>query len=199
MAMRKASVAILAGVLLFTLTIVGVLVLRSRTVRDDRAEVSPTKADYRIKEVHLQEHGSDNLVWKLDADQAEVFEQHGRTIIRGVSITIEEPGRTWRVTGGEGDFVHATKGVTVRGNVVVVSSDGIRLETDLLRWQARERRVWTDAPVTFSRAGIVVKGQGLDTLLAEERASVNGPVRATIVRAAAPRAAAPLGDRGQAR
>ena len=199
MAMRKISLVILAGVALFALGVAGVLILRGRTIRVDPTEVSPTKADYRIKEVHLQEEGSDNLNWTLDADHAEIFDRDGKIVLRGVTITIEEPDRSWRVTADEGDVVQPAKDVTIRRNVVLVSSDGIRLETDILRWQAKEKRIWTEAPVTFYRRGIVVTGRGLDTHLAEERASVKGPVRAIFTRVRSGPASGAVADPGQAR
>jgi LPS export ABC transporter protein LptC len=69
----------------------------------------------------------------------------------------------------------------VRNNVVVTSDDGLRLETNVLRWAADERKLWTDAPVMLSRRGSVVQGTGLEVRMAEETATVLGRVRATFV------------------
>ncbi len=194
--MQKLSVAILLTVVLFVLILTGVVVRRGRSVQPDPINLPSPKADYRIKEVHLYEEGTGNVRWKLDADQAEIFERDGKTVLRRVSIMIQEPDRTWNVTGEEGDLAEPTRDVTIRKNVVLVSSDGIRLETDFLRWQAKERRVWTDAPVTLYRKGAVVTGQGLEARLAEERTSVKGRVRATFTGA---RLRLPMADQGQPR
>ncbi len=180
--MQKLSLGILAGVLLFVLTLVGFLVARGRSVPNDPVYLPPTKADFRVKEVHLQEAGRNNVLWKLDADQAEVFKREGKTVLRSVAITVQEPDRTWYVTGEEGDLIEATKDVVIRKNVVLLSSDGIRLETDSLRWHAKDKRVWTDSPVTLYRRGAVITGQGLEARLAEERTAVKGRVRATFTR-----------------
>lgn len=180
--MQKLSVGILVLVAMFVLVIAGMLIGRGRNVRTDPADLPPSKADYRIKAVHLQEK-SENVLWTLDADQAEIFEREGRTVLRRLTIAIREPDRTWTVTGEEGDLVDATKDVTIRKNVVLVSSDGTRLETDHLRWQAKEKRMWTDAPVTLYRNGAVVTGQGLESRLAEEWTTVKGRVRAIFTRA----------------
>ena len=158
------------------------LTVRGRNVRTDPVDLPPSKADYRIKEVHLQEK-SEKVLWTLTADQAEIFEREGRTALRRITVVIQQPDRTWTVTGEEGDLADATKDVTIRKNVVVVSSDGTRLETDHLRWQAKEKRVWTDAPVILYRNGAVVSGQGLESRLAEEWTTVKGRVRATFTRA----------------
>jgi LPS export ABC transporter protein LptC len=197
--MRKLSIGILAGVLLFVLALVGFLLTRGRPVPSDPRDLPPTKADFRVKEVHLQEEGSDKVLWKLDADQAEVFEREGKTLLRGVTITIQEPDRTWNVTGEEGDLVQATKDVSIRKNVVLVSSDGIRLETDSLRWHAKDKRVWTDSPVTLYRSGAVIRGQGLEARLAEERTSVKGRVRVTFTQTRSEPPSPPVADRSHAR
>lgn len=180
--MQKLSLAILAAVGLFVLALAGVLILRGRHAQTDTGDLPPTRADYRIKEVYLQEK-SDNVVWKLTADQAEVFEREGRTVLRRVTIAIQQPDRSWTVTGEEGDLTDATKDVVIRKRVALISSDGIRLETDHLRWDAREKKVWTDAPVTLYRHGAVVTGQGLESRLAEEWTVVKGRVRAIFSRA----------------
>lgn len=175
---QRISTLALAGVALFALIVVGLLVVRGRPAREPEA-LPPSQADYRIKEVRLQELGSGNSHWRLVADQAEAFEREGKTLMRNVKITIEEPTRTWTVTGDEGDLMDATKDVEVRKNVVLVSSDGVRLETETLRWQAKERRVWTTDPVTIYREGAVVKGRGLDAWMSDELTQVKGRVRAT--------------------
>jgi lipopolysaccharide export system protein LptC len=55
----------------------------------------------------------------------------------------------------------------------------MRLETSVLRWDARRKRLWTDEPVRLSRHGSTVSGSGLAVLMADEATTVSGPVRAT--------------------
>jgi LPS export ABC transporter protein LptC len=66
----------------------------------------------------------------------------------------------------------------VRRNVVVTSTDGLRLETSVLRWEGAKQRLWTDAPVVISREGSVIRGSGLEVLMNEEQTTVAGRVRA---------------------
>lgn len=196
--MQKLSLGLLAGVCLFILILAGVLIARGRSVQREPTDLQPTRADYRIKEVRLREEGTGNFPWKLDAEQAEIFEREGKTVLRNVTVTIQEPDRTWTLTADEGDLVQPTKDVTIRKNVVLVSSDGTRLETDVLRWQAKEKRVWTDAPVVLYRNGVFVTGQGIEARLAEDWTSVKGRVRATFTRARSGPSRSPLAHRGDA-
>ena len=175
---QRLSGWILTGVSVFALFVVGLLVIRGY-VAHDPGDLPPTKADYRIKEIRLQEQQGDRLHWRLVADQAEVFSREGKTVMQKVTVTIEEADRTWTVTGDEGDLLDATKDVEIRKNVVLTSTDGLRLETNTLRWQAKERRVWTNDPVTIFRDGAVIRGQGLEAWMADERTQVKGRLRVT--------------------
>ena len=185
---QRISRIIFVSVTLFVVVIVGVLVLRGRGAQSLPAEPVDTKADYRIKEVNLQEEMKDGVRWQLQADQAESFQQAGKTILRKVRIEIHEPDRSWTVTGDEGEMVEASKDVELKGHVILISSDGMRLETTRLRWDADTKRAWTDEPVTVYQRGAVVKGQGLDARVGDRNTQIRGRIRATF---SGPEAATP--------
>ncbi len=181
--MKKLPIAILACVVIFLTVVVGLLVYRSRAPKAATPEPASTRADYRIKQVHLQEQARDGSRWQLDADYGEVFEEQGRTTMRNVRVRLEQPDRTWAVTGDEGHMMQATRDVEIRGRVVLISSDGLRLETEVLRWDAAKQRAWTDARVTIWRGtGAVVRGTGFESSITTEASSVKGRVRATFGR-----------------
>ena len=180
MHMRKLPVVILGCVVLFLFAVVGLLLSKSRGPRLQPPEPAQSKADYRIKEVHLQEENRGRASWQLDAEYGEIFEEQGKTVMKKVMIRINEPARAWTVSGDEGELLRDTKDVELRGHVVVVSSDGLRMETTRLNWAAKEQRVWTDEPVTIWRAGVVVRGQGFESRVKEEATRIKGRVRATI-------------------
>ena len=188
--MRKAPFIILTLVVVFLSVVVGVLVHRARVPRALPTEPASTNADYRLKQVHLQEQGRDGSRWQLDAEYSETFEEQNKTMMKKVTVRVDQPAkgdqatRSWTVTGDEGDLNQETKNVELRGNVVLVSSDGLRLETDRLRWDAEAQRAWTDDPVVIYRAGAVVHGTGFASRVAEEVSSIKGRVRATFKRGA---------------
>ena len=192
--MRRVPFAILACVVLFLAVVLGVLIHRARAPRQAVNEPLASKADYRLKEVHLQEQTRDGSRWQLDAEIAENFQEQGRTIMRKVTIRVQQPARSWTVTGDEGDLVDESKDVELRGNVVLTASDGLRLETQRLRWTAAEQRAWTNDPVIIYRAGTIVRGGGFESRVQEETNAVKGRVRATFTKGK-PAAAEPAGDK----
>jgi LPS export ABC transporter protein LptC len=183
--MRKAPFIILTLVVVFLSVVVGVLVHRARVPRALTTEPATTNADYRLKQVHLQEQGRDGSRWQLDAEYSETFEEQNKTTMKKVTVKVDQPSkgdqasRSWTVTGDEGDLNQETKNVELRGNVILISSDGLRLETDRLRWDAEAQRAWTEDPVVIYRAGAVVRGTGFESKVAEEISSIKGRVRAT--------------------
>src|SRR6185369_2836845 len=176
--MRSLARGILAIVVVFVVTMGVVLVVRSRSARVESTGPAPSNADLQIKEVDLEEEAK-GVRWRLKAEQALMYEQEGQTQLRKLVANIYQRDRTWTVVGEEGQLDRATNNVEVRNNVVVTSNDGLRLETAVLRWEAAEKRLWTDAPVVLTRDGSVVRGSGLDVHMDQEATTITGPVRAT--------------------
>lgn len=176
--MHRLASRILIVVAVFVAVVVGILVARSRAVRTEASGPRPTHADLTIKEVHLQEESTGRGRWALTADQAAVFEDQKRTALRNVRVRVEDRGRTWTITGEEGDLFNDSKNFEIRRNVVVTADDGLRLETTVLRWRAADRRLWTDAPVRIMREGTVVHGTALEVDMDEEATTVRGRVHA---------------------
>jgi len=180
--MQRLAIIVLAVVVAFVTGLAGLLFVKGRAINPEPPEHVSSSADYRIEEVHIQEEAAGNVRWRLDADYAEVFQQQGKTLMRKVTVTIIEPHRTWTVTGDEGELLEASKNVRLRRNVVLVSSEGLRLEAETLNWEAEGRRVWSDDPVTLIRNNAALKGRSLETRMDEERTTVKGPLRVTIHR-----------------
>ena len=174
--MQRLASRILIVVAVFVLVVAGMLIARTRAARVESVESSPSKADLSIKEVQLEED-SGGVRWQLKADQALVFEAEGRTSLRRIDLKVHERNRSWAVVGEEGDLDRA-KNLEIRGNVVLTSDDGLRLETTVLRWHGADRRLWTDAPVRIARGGAVIEGRALDVKMADEATTITGRVRA---------------------
>jgi LPS export ABC transporter protein LptC len=183
--MRHLARGILVVVVLFVLALAGTLLAKSRTMRAESVEPAASHADLTIKDVEIDE-AAKGVRWRLSAEQVQGFQQEGRTVLRKPSVTVNEPDRSWTIVGEEGEVIQQNKNVELRRNVVVTSSDGLRLETSVLRWQGEQQRLWTDAPVVISRDGSVIRGNGFELRLGDERTTVDGPVRATFVERSAP-------------
>jgi len=176
--MRNLARVILAVVVVFVVAVTAMVVLRSRAARVESLGPLPSTADLQIKEVDLEEEAR-GVRWRLKAEQALMYDKAGQTQLRKLVANIYQRERAWTIVGEEGDLDRRTNNVEVRHNVVVTSNDGLRLETSVLRWEAAGKRLWTDAPVTLTRNGSVVRGSGMDVRIDDETTTITGPVRAT--------------------
>jgi len=138
------------------------------------------QADYQIKEVHINETLEGNLRWTLDADQAEVYDKDHRTIMRAVVIRVFSKDGVWTVRGDTGTLDNEKRDVSLEGNVVVTSNDGLEMKTSQLAWRNKDRNLSTDAAVEIQRAGTTIVGRGLDVQMQEERAVLQRNVRVVI-------------------
>ena len=178
--MDRIATGIALGVILFVTIVIGVLIVKGHRAAAPRQEAVSSEADQEIKEIHIQEDAKGGSYrWSLDAERAESYPGTGKTVLRKVTIGVDEPGRRWKVTSEEGDLLQDTRDVELRGKVVLVSSEGLRVETTVLRWSNAEGRAWTDQPVTIYKGGGVVKGSGLEVRPSDEITLVRGRVTAT--------------------
>jgi len=173
--------AILVIVAAFVVAVGITLVVRTRTARVESLGPAPSSADLRIKDVDLEEV-TNGVRWRLRAEQALMYDQEGRTNLRNLTVRVFQKDRSWMILGDEGDLDQKTKNVEVRKNVVITSSDGLRMDTSVIHWDADAQRLWTDEPVTLSRDGSVIQGTAFDMTTDDENATVAGRVRATFTR-----------------
>ena len=176
---HRLATGILGIVGAFVLLVAWTLVAKSRTAPvEPVGTASASSADLRIKEAKIEED-TGGVRWRLTADQVLIFDAEGRTALRNISVQVFERDRTWNISGEEGDLFQATKNLEIRKNVVITSNDGLKLETSVLRWQAAEKRLWSDAPVRLSRDGATAEGTALDVRTADGAMTLTGRVRTT--------------------
>ena len=179
--MKRLAHVILLVVGLFVATVVGMLVTKSRTASVESAQAPARTADLQISRADIEEQ-SGTARWRLIADQALVFESERRTALRRISVVVHDGDRSWTIVADEGDVLEPTpsvRSVEVRKNVVVTSNEGMRLLTDVLRWDSQAGRLWTDQPVRILRDGTVVDGTAFQLLIGREESTVHGRVHAT--------------------
>jgi LPS export ABC transporter protein LptC len=99
----------------------------------------------------------------LRADSAFIYETSGRVDLRKIQVTFFSPqGEQQSVlTGKEGTYWTRTNQMSARGDVVVVrTSDGARLRTDFLQYDAVKGEVTTDKPYVADKGSQHFEGVG---------------------------------------
>jgi len=139
----------------------------------DSAGTGASPPEIVLQRVQILESRDGATVWEVRADQAEVNEREGFTVLMRVTRPIEITffSRQGQVSclANRATVDLKTKDVRLEGAVVARSDQGAELRTEFLRWIAATRRLLTDQPVTITRGGLLTQGRGLEAETGLER------------------------------
>lgn len=112
--------------------------------------------------VHLYDRGQVTAIIK--ADKFVKYTANDSTMAYAVNAdSYDSVGSVSTHVSGDSAVIRENDGfLTIYGNVVVVSSDGRRLETDYLNWNSKTDRIYTDAFVRITTPEESVRGWGME-------------------------------------
>ncbi|MCP4228739.1 MAG: LPS export ABC transporter periplasmic protein LptC [bacterium] len=133
--------------------------------RRNETSLSPPQEDMPdqvIEDFFLIETEGEEVVWKLTANRAEIYNDAHRAEITTVKVDFYEEGEyTSTLTSDTGEIDTITNDMVARGNVVVNSmKEGAVLKTDELMWQSHTGLIVSEYPVTMERGDGIIKGKG---------------------------------------
>lgn len=103
--------------------------------------------------------------WQVQAQQARLFEQDKRALLRTVAVTLfGQQGKELTVTGEEGTLDTATKNFMLANRttpLVVETTSGYIIYTNHLAWTDHTHEIRTQDPVRIVGHGLEVRGRGL--------------------------------------
>jgi LPS export ABC transporter protein LptC len=115
-------------------------------------------------------------LWEIRADQVEVDEREGMTVLtRGadpIRIAFFSSHGKATCEANRATLDLKTKDVNLEGAVVARSEQGLELKTERLRWMAASRRLQTDLPVTITRGTLISRGLGMEAETDLERVRI---------------------------
>lgn len=134
----------------------------SEPPREEERAVLP---DQVIMEFATTETFGGDKSWKLLADKAEVFDKKGYSKVFGVKILFYGPEGdvTSVLTSERGRVTEKTRDLQAFGNVLLESSEGVKVETESLRWDNGNERIWSSEFVTVTSGTRVLTGYGFDS------------------------------------
>ena len=135
-----------------------------------------------VRDFTLQESTEGKPAWILSSRYAAQYQNRG--IIQARDVTIEffdQKGAKYsRLTAKEGEVTQPRNDLEARGDVVVTTTDGVRIETSSLRYLNREQKIVSDAFVRLERHGTVVTGVGFESDPSLEHFTLKRQVRAQV-------------------
>ncbi|MDO9515906.1 MAG: LPS export ABC transporter periplasmic protein LptC [Syntrophales bacterium] len=146
-------------------------------------KVLSDRVDFQIKDFHYTEVGNPDLTWEINADTARYIKKDDVTLFENVTVKIIfSDGGVYTLAGKNGSLHTDTKDMDIDGNVVVVSDEGARFETDSLHYTHGNDngRIHTKDAVKMTRPGTDVRGVGMNLSLGNREVTLLSSVRATI-------------------
>jgi LPS export ABC transporter protein LptC len=118
----------------------------------------------------------------MTAGSAATYRDRGVIIAKDVALDFfDEEGEVYsHLTAREGEIESATNNMVARGNVVVTTTNGTRIETEVLKYINDPRKIVSDELVTVSRAGDVLSGIGFESDPSLEHFEFRQRVRARV-------------------
>jgi LPS export ABC transporter protein LptC len=139
------------------------------SVEPDRAApAEEAKAPERIeisqelRGVRYTQSKGGKLFWELEADSVAQPAEGPVSIERVKIVYHADDGRVTVVTADAGLYDEASHNATLRGNVVVETSDGGSLNCERLQWDADAEMLRGEGGVTLAKGGSVLRGTGFD-------------------------------------
>lgn len=138
--------------------------------------------DQVVSQFTLTETVNGELRWKLTAATASTYRNVG--VIRASGVAIDffgEDGEPYsHLVAREGEIRTATNDMAARGDVVITTQRGTRVETQSLRFLNRQQRIVSDDRVTVRRGGDVLTGIGFESDPSLEHFEFRQQVRAQV-------------------
>jgi len=139
------------------------------------------KGDLKVGNLFLTEEKEGTVQWELEAKLAESFRKDNKTVLEDLQVTMYgQGGRVVTLRGDRARIDERTRNMEVEGDVVVTSSDGLRLRTDFLQYDHSRREITTESAVTINGKGVRISGKGLRMELANETISILREVETSI-------------------
>jgi len=144
------------------------------------AEEKKETAQQEVKDfsfVQYQEGGAEK--WKLSGRSAEVLDNSVN--INYISALSFGQGAIFKLKARQGNFDKGDNLVHLRDNVVAASTDGTKLTSDYLMWNADTKNVSTDSSVNIKRPDMDITGTGAAYDMEAKTAELKHDINAKLV------------------
>ena len=169
---------------LFAWLVVGLVLLAGcdRKSSFDSSAPPAELPDQEASDFNMSETDQGRVEWKLYAQHASVYNARSVVIARGVRVDFydEKGQRTSTLTSREGELNQIRHDMSVRGDVVVQTTEGVRLTTQSLKFLNDAQKIVSEEFVRIDRNGDVLTGYGFESDPNLQHYEFKREVRATV-------------------
>lgn len=138
--------------------------------------------DQEVNDFVLTETDEGRPEWKLFARYAAIYSARNVVVASGVRVDFyDETGkRTSELTAREGEIRQSTRDMIARGHVVLTTSEGTRMSTEVLEFRNRDQKIISNEMVRVERSGDVLVGKGFESDTELKHFEFKSKVQATV-------------------
>jgi LPS export ABC transporter protein LptC len=140
--------------------------------------------DQQVRDFVLTETDQGTPVWTLYAREASTYTARNTVIARSIRVDFfdDDGKRTSELTANEGEINQRTRDMTAIGNVVIQTTEGTRMSSDVLSFDNRRQLILApdDQLVRVERASDVLTGYGFQSDPELQRFEFKRQVRARL-------------------
>jgi LPS export ABC transporter protein LptC len=152
---------------------------------------TPQLPDQEVRSFTLVQSVEGRRHWRLTAASAATYRERGLIVARDLALDFyDDEGRVYsHLVAREGEISTGTNDMTARGDVVVTTESGTRIETQTLSYQDAAKRISSEDLVTVTRGTDVLSGVGFTSDPSLEHFEFRRRVRAQVRPSGGPDAA----------
>ncbi|HNQ18002.1 MAG TPA: LPS export ABC transporter periplasmic protein LptC [Smithellaceae bacterium] len=178
---KKTRIIFSVAVALVMLMTIAAILSMNRLKPKNHLKISREQVDLEIQGFVFTEVGKNNSKWEVKADSATFQKKQNLAVFEHVRVTLNAAdGKVYVMTADKGEMLTDKKDFKVNGNVVITSNEGDKFTTDYLNYSDKQKKFYTDAPVTMENNRIKIKGTGLELFTNTGRLNLSSMVKAKI-------------------
>jgi LPS export ABC transporter protein LptC len=142
-----------------------------------------SSVDLALKTIHFTESSGGGIKWELFAAKGEYDKSAELSTLQDIRFVIKQVERYGNlvVTAREGQFAHASKKVTLAGDVLAKNDKGASFETSRITFDSGKQLFKTVEKVRMMDGGLTVEGKGMEMSMENKEARIMSQVTATIL------------------
>jgi LPS export ABC transporter protein LptC len=119
-------------------------------------------ADLTIDRMHVIQNKQGAKDWEMWADSAKIYHKKNITILESIRIRFyPKKGKPIDITADSGEMENDSRNMSIRGHVLIQTSEGYALRTERLRFRPKEKKFDTDDKILLKGNSFNLTGTGL--------------------------------------
>ncbi|MDY7033540.1 MAG: LPS export ABC transporter periplasmic protein LptC [Thermodesulfobacteriota bacterium] len=170
--MKKTRLFLISLVILivFSVSVIFFTNYKKEGIQEENLDIVTHEADMVIENIHYTNTKMGVTEWELDASSGEYFGDDKLAIFKDVMVKLYfKDDNTLLLTGDKGEVATDTKNIELWGNVVATSDNGYEFHTQSLKYDSKERKLFTPDKIMFKGHGMELQGTGITVDIDRER------------------------------